>query len=133
MKVMVIVKASKEIGSSAMSSDTAQDFRRIAMSLDAATSAPHLERTSFKVARIYATLAPDGLTANLKLAPDEQELKCITAPEAFEPVPNAWGQQGWTTARLAALSLAELENALELAWRHALPRKRERRPKPTTR
>jgi hypothetical protein len=106
---------------------TAQDLCRIAMSLDGTTSGPHFERTAFKAARIYATLAPDGLTANLKLAPDEQELKCLTAPEAFQPVPNAWGQQGWTTATLAALSPAELEDVLERAWRHALPRKRVRR------
>ena len=105
---------------------TAQDFQRIAMSLDGTTSAPHFDRTAFKVARIYATLAPDGLTANLKFAPDEQELKCITAAEAFRPVPNAWGQQGWTTATLAALSPAELKGALELAWRHALPSKQRR-------
>jgi hypothetical protein len=106
---------------------TAQDFRRIAMALEGTTSAPHFDRTAFKVARTYATLAPDGLTANLKLAPDEQALKCITAPEAFQPVPNAWGEQGWTTARLAALSRAELRAALELAWGHAKPRTRARR------
>ena len=107
---------------------TAQDVRRIAMSLDGTTQAPHFDRTAFKVTRIYATLAPDGLTANLRLAPDEQELKCVTAPEAFQPVPNAWGRQGWTTATLAALSPAEIEAALEMAWRHARPRKRARRP-----
>ena len=106
---------------------TAQDLFRIAMSLDGTTSGPHVERTAFKVARIYATLAPDGLTANLKFAPDEQELKCITAPDAFRPVPNAWGQQGWTTVMLAELGPEELQAALELAWQHALPRNRARR------
>jgi hypothetical protein len=85
------------------------------MALEGTTSAPHFERTAFKVARIYATLGPDGLTANLKLTPDEQELKCLTAPDAFEPVPNTWGQQGWTTVTLAALSRNELEAALRLA------------------
>ena len=107
---------------------TAQEFHRIAMSLHGTMSAPHFERTAFKVARIYATLAPDGRTANLKLEVDEQELKCVTAPDAFQPVPNAWGKQGWTTATLAALSPNELANALELAWHHALPRKRPRSP-----
>jgi hypothetical protein len=111
---------------------TAQDFRRIAMSLDGTTSAPHFDRTAFKVARIYATLAPDGLTANLKFAPDEQEFKCIMAAEAFRPVPNAWGQQGWTTVTLAALGPAELKSALELAWQHALPRKRSSQTKRRT-
>lgn len=101
---------------------TADDLRRIALSLDGTSEAPHFDRAAFKVARIYVTLAADGRTANFKFAPNEQELKCITAPEAFSPVPNAWRRQGWTTARLDALSEAELQHALEIAWRHALPK-----------
>jgi hypothetical protein len=34
---------------------------------------------------------------------------------------------GWTTATLAELSTRELKDALELAWRQALPKKRARR------
>ena len=101
-----------------------EDFRRLAMALEGTTSAPHFDRTAFKVSRIYATLDPDGHIANLKLTPDEQALKCLTAPEAFEPVPNAWGRQGWTTVTLAALSRNELAPALRLAWMNALPKKR---------
>jgi hypothetical protein len=80
---------------------------------------------AFKVARIYVTLAADGKTANFKFTPDEQELKCLTAPEAFAPVPNAWGKQGWTTARLAKLTPGELKSALEAAWRHARSKARK--------
>src|SRR5215470_15239285 len=99
---------------------TARDLRRIALSLQGTTEAPHFDRTAFKVKRIYATLAPDGRTANLKFTPDEQELKCLTASDAFSPIPNAWGKQGWTTAKLAALSMPELRRALETAWSAAL-------------
>jgi len=106
---------------------TGKDLRRIALSLQGTTEAPHFERTAFKVARIYVTLAPDSRTANFKFTPDEQEFKCLLAPEAFAPVANAWGKQGWTTATLSALSVAELRDALETAWRHALPRSRARR------
>lgn len=98
---------------------TAADLRRIALSLEGTSEAPHFERMAFKVARIYATLPADGLSANLKLMPDEQEMKCLLAPEAFEPVPNAWGRQGWTTVKLARLTTEELANALALAWNHA--------------
>ena len=87
----------------------AKDLRRIALSLEGTTEAPHFDRAAFKVTRIYVTLAADGRTANFKFTPDEQELKCLLAPEAFAPVPNAWGQQGWTTAKLSALSTADLE------------------------
>jgi hypothetical protein len=103
---------------------TVWDFRRIALSLEGTTEGPHFERTAFKVRRIYATLAPDGRTANLMLTPDEQDLKCEVAPEAFSPIPNAWGARGATTAILARLTIAELRQALEMAWRHAVAKKR---------
>jgi hypothetical protein len=32
-------------------------------------------------------------------------------------VSNAWGKQGWTAADLSKLNVAELKNALEMAWR----------------
>jgi hypothetical protein len=104
-----------------------KDLHRIALSFDGTTEAPHFDRAAFKVARIYATLAADGRTANLKFSPDEQEFKCMLAPEAFAPVGGAWGKQGWTTATLSALSVAELRDALETAWRHAVSKKRARR------
>jgi hypothetical protein len=101
----------------------ARDLRRIALSLEGTTEAPHFDRAAFRVARIYVTLAADGRTANFKFTPDEQDFKCMMAPEAFAPIANAWGRQGWTTATLAKLSNAELRAALEMAWRHAQPRK----------
>lgn len=103
---------------------TGRDLRRIALSLDGTTEAPHFDRAAFKVARIYVTLAADNRTANVKFTPEEQEFKCLLAPGAFTPVPNAWGKQGWTTLSLAALGVAELKNALETAWQHAQPKKR---------
>jgi hypothetical protein len=106
---------------------TAQDFRRVALSLEGTIEAPHFDRTAFKVRRIYATLAADGDTANLMFTPDEQALKCELAPDAFTPVPNAWGARGATTARLSALSVPELQDALTVAWRHAIAAKGRRR------
>ena len=106
---------------------TGEDFRRIALSLEGTSEAPHFDRAAFRVARIYATLAADRQSANLKFAPDEQEFKCMLAPEAFAPIPGGWGRQGWTVATLAALSEADLRAALEIAWRHAQPRSPKRR------
>ena len=105
---------------------TAKDLRRMALALDGTSEAPHFDRAAFKVARIYVTLAADGKTANLKFTPDEQEFKCMMAPDAFAPVPNAWGKQGWTTATLSALSETDLQSALETAWQHATAKKRRR-------
>ncbi len=100
---------------------TAADLHRIALSLTGTTEAPHFDRIAFKAARIYVTLASDRRTANLKLSPEEQEFKCMLAPDAFSPVPNAWGKQGWTTVTLAKIKVAELKDLLETAWRHTVP------------
>ena len=105
---------------------TGRDLRRIALALEGTTEAPHFDRAAFKVARIYVTLAADGHTANFKFTPDEQGFKCMMAPEAFSPIPNAWGRQGWTTAKLSALTVADLKAALEMAWQHAQPKKRSK-------
>ncbi len=100
----------------------AADFRSIALSFEGAREHPHFDRRAFKARITFATLALDELSANIKFAPDEQALKCAVAQDAFAPLDNAWGRQGWTRATLAALSEAELRAALEMAWRHAGPR-----------
>lgn len=105
---------------------TAGDLRRIALSIEGTTEAPHFDRIAFKVRRIYATLAPDRRSANLMLSPEEQEFKCLLAPEAFAPLPNAWGKKGATAVTLSALKIAGLRDALEIAWRHAAPKKSTR-------
>ena len=106
---------------------TGTDLRRIALSLTGTSEAPHFDRAAFKVARIYVTLAADGRTANFKFTPDEQEFKCMMAPDAFAPVPGGWGAQGWTTATLSTMSARQLQDALETAWRHAVQTKKPRR------
>ena len=97
------------------------EFRGAACALKGTIFKPHFDRTAFRVKRIYVTLAADGLSANFKFTPDEQELKCILHPEAFSPVDNAWGKQGWTTCILAELRIDELKSAIETAWQHAVP------------
>jgi hypothetical protein len=54
---------------------------------------------------------------------EQWEFKCMMAPEAFAPVPNAWGKRGATTAILLKLTLAELENAFRSAWSRAASKK----------
>lgn len=102
---------------------TARDLRRIALSLEGTIEAPHFDRTAFRVRRIYVTLAGDGKTANFMFTPEQQEFKCMMAPEAFAPIPNAWGKRGATTAILAKLTPTELEDALRIAWARAASKK----------
>ena len=95
---------------------TADDLRRLALALPGTVETPHFDRRAFKADRIYATLAPDGLSANVRLEPDEQAFRCETNPNAYTAIPNAWGAQGWTGVVLAELDPAELETVLRGAW-----------------
>jgi hypothetical protein len=98
---------------------TSADFTRAALALQGTTAAPHFDRTAFKVKRIFATLASDGASANLKFTPDEQELKCMVAPELFSKIPNGWGRQGWTTLLLEPALIDDLRTALAMAHAQA--------------
>jgi hypothetical protein len=106
---------------------TADDLRKIALSLEGTVEQPHFDRQAFKARRIYATLASDRQTANIRFTPDEQEFRCTAQPEAYSPVPNKWGAQGWTIATLSALTRDELRVALESAWRDQAEATRKRR------
>lgn len=106
---------------------TASDLRRLAMALEGTTQTPHFDRAAFRVSRNYATLAADHKSANLKLLPDEQALIVEMHVGAFTPVAGKWGEQGWTTVQLAGVSNDVLTHALQMAWRHALPKTRTRK------
>lgn len=103
------------------------DLRCMALALPGTTEAPHFDRSAFKVDRIFVTLDAAGQTANFKFTPDEQEFKCQLAPDVFSPVDNAWGRQGWTTARLAVASENDLRAALEMAHSHAVGKAKRKR------
>jgi hypothetical protein len=106
---------------------SADDLRRLALALPGAVAYPHFDRTAFKVARTFVTLAPDGKSANFKFTPEEQEFKCMLAPDIFAPVPGGWGRMGFTCAQLDAMTEADLRAALAMAHAHAVKTKKARR------
>ena len=110
---------------------TAARFRALALALPGAIEVPHMERAAFRTARrIFATLPPDGATANLLLVPELQAAVVESMPKAFAPVHGGWGKMGYTTVDLRVVSEADLRRVLTEA--HALasePAKRKRKKK----
>lgn len=103
---------------------TGERFRRIALALPGTVEAAHFDRRAFRVRRIYATLDPKETSANIAFSPSEQEFKCMTAAELFQPIDNGWGRQGWTTMLLADATDEDIEAALTLAHAHAVGKRR---------
>jgi hypothetical protein len=107
---------------------TAARFRQIALSFEGALEVPHMERAAFRTKRrIFATLPPDGKSANLLFDLDLQEALCEALPDAFSPVPGGWGRMGYTTVDLRAVSVADLTRALGEA--HARASEPKSKPK----
>lgn len=97
---------------------TADDFRRIALSLEGAKAGSHMEVEDFRVnGKIFATLAHENQGfGNLKLAPEQQQAFLREAPEVFLPVAGGWGKMGMTHIRLDVADEPTLRGALHTAW-----------------
>jgi len=97
----------------------AQDFRRIALSLEGAEEGSHMGSPDFRVGgRIFATLASQNQGyGNLMLTPEHQAAYVAELPEVFLPVPGGWGRMGATHIRLAKASEDVLSGALTTAWK----------------
>lgn len=95
---------------------TESELREIAMSMDGVIEKPHFDRAAFRVKRNFATLAPEKATVNLLLLPEEQELRCEMHPDCFEPVPNKWGERGWTVMDLNKVDADVAKSAMHAAW-----------------
>lgn len=82
----------------------ANDFRRIALSLEGAEESSHMGSPDFRVGgRIFATLASakQGY-GNLLPTPEQQAAFVEELPEIFVPVHGGCGRMGATHIRLAA-------------------------------
>jgi hypothetical protein len=110
---------------------TAAFARRLALSLEAASEAPHFDRAAFRTPRkIFATLAGSGGDINLMFDHAAQEFYCEQAPRAFAPVAGGWGRMGATRCDLKAVDEATLLSALMAAHALAAPKpKRARKRK----
>jgi hypothetical protein len=110
----------------------ADDFRRIALSLEGAEEGSHMGAADFRVGgRIFATLAAvrQGY-GNLMLTPEQQTAFVAEQPDVFLPVAGGWGRGGATHLRLAAANEDLLTGALRTAWKLRVEKNRQTATKP---
>ncbi len=117
---------------------TADDFRRIALSLPGAEESSHMGSPDFRVGgRIFATLAAQALGfGNLMLDPAQQSLLLEDSPDLFLPIQGGWGRMGMTHVRLAEADEDVLTGALRAAHRlrtekNVAGKKKSRSPTPS--
>jgi hypothetical protein len=103
---------------------TANEFRRMALSMPETVEAEHMNHPDFRVhGKIFATLAyPDKSFGMVKLSLPDQHKFTQANKGAFTPVPGAWGQHGSTHVHLKAATKQIVQQALMAAWQHAAPK-----------
>jgi hypothetical protein len=104
---------------------TADEFRRMALSLPDATESSHMGHPDFRVGgKIFATLGyPSDRFGVVMLPPQDQDLMIRDYPKTFAPVSGSWGASGSTTVVLRGASKRAVAIALESAWRKRAPKR----------
>ena len=111
---------------------TPQQFRKIALSLPDTIESAHMGHPDFRVGgKIFASLgAPSDEFGMVKLAPEQQKAFCDADANAFQPCNGAWGRQGCTYVKLAAVKTAVVRSAVALAVENVLIPKSQKRKEP---
>lgn len=106
---------------------TIDDFRELALSFSGTEENPHFDRVAFKVIgkRIFTTLHEKAKSTNIKLPLTDQAVFSDFG-DAVYPVPNKWGEQGWTTFELKNVPKGLLLNALETAYNDVINSKKKK-------
>ena len=86
---------------------------------------PHFDRIAFKISgkRIFTTLFEPTQSANIRLDLEEQKVFSDFDKGGIYPVPNKWGEQGWTTFELDSLPSSLVNDALNSAHLYAMKNK----------
>ncbi len=105
---------------------TANQFRRIALSLPEVEERSHMNHPDFRVGgKVFATLGyPDKKWGMVKLTPEQQRMFVHENPGVFKPVTGAWGLGGATLVQLKAADAEVVQEALKLAWRERAAKKK---------
>ncbi len=107
---------------------TPQQFRDLALSFPGTEENPHFDRAAFKVIkkRIFATLHEASKTVNMKLAIADQKAFCKLDKKNVYPVPNKWGESGWTTFEIEKVDREIILAAVESAYQDVLTEKKKK-------
>ncbi len=98
-------------------------FRQLALSFAEVTEQPHFEKTSFRVKnKIFVTLDEAAKIACVKFSATDQSVYALIDASIIWPVPNKWGNQGWTLIDLKKIKKDLLSDALTTAYCGVAPK-----------
>ncbi|WP_069160729.1 MmcQ/YjbR family DNA-binding protein [Nocardia altamirensis] len=103
---------------------TADDVRRIAMSLPRTTEALVRDRVKYRIGRIvYLALSADETRMGFAFPKAERVALVEAEPDKFMMPRPSDERYNWVRVRLAAIDEAELTELIEEAWRMCVPKR----------
>jgi predicted DNA-binding protein (MmcQ/YjbR family) len=101
-----------------------ETVRKLSLAFPGATEEPHFEKPSFRIQKkIFATVDLKNNRACVKLTASDQDIFSLFDKTTIYPVPNKWGQQGWTFVELKTVRIAVLKDILAAAFCEVAPPK----------
>lgn len=98
----------------------------ILSSVPNAVEVPHFDKPAYKInGKIFATFNIENKWVTLKLTPEQQTIYCEDS--SFYPVPNKWGQLGWTHVDLNRVKKSAFVEAIEVACHNIISGKTKRK------
>jgi hypothetical protein len=95
----------------------------ILLSLPNVVEDSHFDKPAYKVnGKILGTFNIENRWVTLRLTPEQQAEFCENP--AIYPVPNKWGQQGWTHVSLDRIKLSDFKAVLQTAYGNVLKKKK---------
>jgi len=96
---------------------TFERIREIALSLDGVEEMPHFDKTSFRIKKkIFLTMNEKENRICVKLSLIDQSAFGVFDPLCIFPVPNKFGNQGWTLIDLARVRDEQVQDAISTAY-----------------
>jgi hypothetical protein len=96
---------------------TADDFRKLALSMLGAVESSHMDHPDFRImTKIFATLSKGEVEGVVMLNPEQQAEFMKAHPKSFTPASGAWGAKGSTRVHLADTTPAIAKRAIAAAY-----------------
>lgn len=103
---------------------TAEDVRRLALSLPRTEERPVRDRVTFRVGRIvYVAISPDEALMGFAFPKEERAALVAAEPAKFVMPVRSDERYNWVRVRLAALDVAEMRELVVDAWRMVVPKR----------
>jgi predicted DNA-binding protein (MmcQ/YjbR family) len=99
-----------------------ESAHEILTSMPEATEDAHFDKPSYKIkGKIFATFNIDNKWVTLRLTPEQQTIFCEDS--SFYPVPNKWGQLGWTHVDLNLVKKSAFTEGVITAYNNIVSQK----------